>query len=170
MPSPPKNLSLLQRLMAKVEIGESDCWIWRGSVNNQGYGYIGIDYKKKLVHRLSWELHFGPIPEGMLMCHKCDVPVCVNPGHLFTGTNADNIRDMFKKDRNGWTTRVYPDNMPCVRGHEPNWAFTKRGKRKCRTCQQEACREYQRKKRAEAKERGEVWYGFQGGNPKGRYA
>ena len=164
--SPPQNISLLQRLMAKVEITESGCWLWHGNFNNQGYGYIGVDYKKKLVHRLSWELHFGPIPEGMQMCHRCDVPLCVNPGHLFIGTATDNVRDMFSKDRNGWTSRVYPENMPCVKGHEPNWTFTKRGRRKCQTCQREASREWQRKMRAEAKSRGEVWCGYHGCGPR----
>lgn len=72
-----------------------DCWIWRGSRLPSGYG----KFKKKLTHRISWELHNGPIPKGLLVCHHCDNPPCVRPDHLFLGTVKTNAQDMVRKGR-----------------------------------------------------------------------
>ena len=80
-------------------VPETTCWIWNKSCGPQGYGKISIDHKDIRAHRLSWELHHGPIPDGMLVCHHCDVPECVNPDHLFLGTAKDNTQDSIKKGR-----------------------------------------------------------------------
>jgi HNH endonuclease len=83
----------------------SGCWLWTGGVNNHGYGLIhpGKDYQTTLsmvfAHRVSWEMHRGPIPDGMDVLHKCDTPPCVNPDHLFVGTHASNMADASKKGR-----------------------------------------------------------------------
>jgi hypothetical protein len=77
----------------------NDCWIWTKSTNDGGYGQFNFDGDIRLVHRLSYEIAFGPIPKSLLVCHKCDNRVCVRPDHLFLGTHTDNNRDMFKKGR-----------------------------------------------------------------------
>jgi hypothetical protein len=80
-------------------VPESGCWLWLGSLNLKGYGRLMIKKKSVLAHRFSWEHHNGPISKGLLVCHKCDTPSCVNPDHLFIGTHADNLRDMRNKGR-----------------------------------------------------------------------
>ena len=85
----------LQRYERLVLRSESGCWGWSGSVNSSGYGRIGRLY----VHRLSYELHCGPIPRGMLVMHSCDNPPCTNPAHLSVGSYADNRHDAASKGR-----------------------------------------------------------------------
>jgi hypothetical protein len=75
------------------------CWLWAGSSHWDGYGQLNVNGVPVKTHRLSWELHRGPIPDGMCICHRCDFPPCVNPDHLFLGTFEDNARDMVNKNR-----------------------------------------------------------------------
>ena len=107
-PSLPRNSSkkhapLAERFARYVgEPGENGCILWTGSVNKRGYGQIqlaGRGGRPVLAHRLSWELANGPMASGMCVLHRCDVPGCVNPAHLFLGTRADNQRDMAIKGR-----------------------------------------------------------------------
>lgn len=94
---------IAKRFWPKVEKGEN-CWIWKAFTTYEGYGRLSCtQYGKEvqyLAHRVSWWLFYGDDPGLMEVCHACDTPPCVRPDHLFLGTQADNLRDMYKKGRN----------------------------------------------------------------------
>lgn len=80
-------------------VDENGCHIWQRGANSYGYGIIRNGEKKVGAHRFAWERANGSIPEGMVICHSCDVPACVNVEHLFLGTQRDNLRDAAAKGR-----------------------------------------------------------------------
>lgn len=104
IPSYPRNISSglsygsFQRFAKKIErIPFVTCWLWSGATFPNGYG--ATSGGEQLAHRASWRHYNGPIPKGMQVLHRCDVPACVNPEHLFLGTAADNHKDKVAKGR-----------------------------------------------------------------------
>lgn len=77
----------------------SGCWLWLGYCDKNGYGGFGYNWKMRIAHRFSYEAFCGPITNGLHVLHKCDTPSCVNPDHLFLGTELDNARDKHAKGR-----------------------------------------------------------------------
>lgn len=94
-----KGRPLNERLARWSQDSDTGCRVWVGHTNEKGYGHLRVGGRMRAAHRLSYELHYGPIPAGMHVCHRCDNPSCINHLHLFLGTNGDNVRDKVAKGR-----------------------------------------------------------------------
>lgn len=91
---------VLEKFLSLIEINiETECWEWQGVKNELSYGIFCTNKLKIRAHRYAWELFRQPIPSGLFLCHHCDNPACINPDHMFVGTQADNVKDMEKKGR-----------------------------------------------------------------------
>jgi hypothetical protein len=142
-----KNMPLIERFFQKVDKSGSeahpDCWIWKGGKTSSGYGSFKYYQERSAIgsHVSSYLFHIGEVPKGMFVCHHCDNPPCVNPEHLFLDTNSGNMKDMFKKGRNGSSTKK---QTQCRRGHsfeefEPLIYVKKQGRqigKEYRTCKE----------------------------------
>lgn len=103
-----------ERFWAQVDRtgGPDACWQWTGNRIAGGYGRFGVAGEQVYAHRRAWEITAGaPFPAGMHACHTCDNPTCCNPGHIYAGTQGDNVRDMYARGR--WSV-----GETCRRGHE----------------------------------------------------
>lgn len=91
---------VLARFRSSVIVaGDEQCWLWTGKPNAKGYGRFTVNYKTVMAHVASYVFAFGSIPDGLCVLHRCDVPACVNPAHLFVGTRTVNNADMRAKGR-----------------------------------------------------------------------
>lgn len=92
-------MDLMNKLMSNTIKQPTGCWEWQKSKNKNGYGQIRLGKTMVRTHRLSYQLFKGPIPVKMHVCHSCDNPSCINPDHLWVGTQKDNMKDMVNKGR-----------------------------------------------------------------------
>jgi hypothetical protein len=103
------------RFWTKVRIGDDDeCWVWKRGLDH-GYGSFRVNGRAERAHRMAWKLVKGPIPERMHVLHHCDNPPCVNPAHLYLGTDKENARD--RKERG----RMVADTSHAIAKRKPGW-------------------------------------------------
>ena len=96
----PRKMTLAERLdFHSIPEPNSGCLLWTAKCTPSGHGMLKWGRAGKMAHRLAWTAHRSPIPDGLLVCHKCDVPSCINPAHLFLGTTQDNTADKMRKGR-----------------------------------------------------------------------
>lgn len=87
------------KINKNIKIDKNGCWIWQRAKHRQGYGHLSYERRPQLAHRVAWIVFKGKIPKKSKVCHKCDVPSCVNPDHLFLGTQKENMKDAYDKGR-----------------------------------------------------------------------
>lgn len=130
----------MNRVIARLVETESGCLVWPGAVTPGGYGAVRVDGVRWRVHRYVWTVLRGPIPEGLIVRHSCDTPLCANVDHLSLGTQQDNVNDMWGRGRRERKAacpqgHTYPENLlpkgscaECQRRYAREWAARRRAK------------------------------------------
>ena len=132
------------RILERIKKTEAGCWEWRGARSETGYGRIWMAGKHKRAHRVSYAAFVGPIGDANVL-HTCDNPPCVNPQHLYLGTQKDNARDAVTRGRNHNAKKTH-----CAQGHPysgENLYVPTNGRRHCRTCLTTATKQWRERKR-----------------------
>lgn len=122
--------------------GPDECWPYHGYIAPKGYGRFSVNRNARMAHRVAYLIAFGPIPEGKIVCHKCDNRRCVNPAHLYVGTDQDNASDREARQRSRAFTQTH-----CLRGHpltpdnilKPHYRNPKL--RRCKICHNNRCKQ-----------------------------
>jgi len=133
----PRTIPLAEKIDKYVVNGALDeCWPYTGTTDRFGYGQMTLGKKYSFqAHRVAFELANGPIPDGLIVRHKCDNPPCCNPAHLELGTHYDNAQDKVSRGRwRGGTPKV----ERCQRGHDDWYTQKSDGRRRCRICRNAA--------------------------------
>ena len=116
----PRGAPVLERIFARADRG-GECWVWTLAVDRDGYGKVQVKGRTLRPHRVVYETLVGPIPEGLVVCHRCDNPRCVRPDHLFLGTQAENIADRDAKGHTARGLRSGPHTRPDRRCRGDAW-------------------------------------------------
>jgi len=130
-----------RRFWAKVnKEADNGCWEWTAATSNKGYGQFGVNKIAKSTHRISYIIHKGEIPGGLMICHTCNNPPCINPNHVYAGTSSDNMKQSVREMRHFEQSKTH-----CKNGHEFNQENTflrdRKGRgitRVCRSCKRDA--------------------------------
>lgn len=129
---------LAVRFWGRMDKQPNGCWLWTGGGAGNGYGQFQYRMKKYGAHRFAWIDTHGPIADDIQVCHKCDVPLCCNPDHLFLGTCKDNTQDAFSKGRRkGLRTRwkLTEDQVREIRALYPALSMSQLGRNYGVTCE-----------------------------------
>jgi hypothetical protein len=134
-----------------------ECWVWKGHLNPKGYARlparINGEFKQLRAYVVAWEIAWRERwPDGMMACHSCDNPACVNPYHVRPGTGVDNYADMASRGRAGGAAAVNAGKDNCIHGHplsgENLIVIQSTGARRCRQCTLRAKRDYRERRKA----------------------
>lgn len=138
-----------ERIIEKTTVSKTNCWIFNGCLNADGYAKIVLNDRPVSAHRMMYQHKFGQIPKGMMVCHKCDNRNCVNPDHLFLGTAKDNRIDCVNKKR----VRIFIGlKKKCKRSHLfsiKNTVLNAKGYRLCLKCRKINWQNYAERKKNE---------------------